>query len=133
VLADFRDVPLVLAAPEVRRLIDFTAPVRVLTVAALHFVPDRDDPAGLVAHYRDAVVAGSYLVLSHAAASEDDETTAAYSRTVAEFTLRTRAQVAGMFAGFDLIDPGVAYMTQWHPDAGPPQRLAQLVGVGRKS
>jgi hypothetical protein len=149
VLADVRDVPLVLAAPEVRRLIDFTRPVGVLMVAALHFVPDRDDPAGLVARYRDAVASGSYLVVSHAAASEDeqappgaDEATAAYSRSVAEFTLRTRAQVAGMFAGFDLIDPGVVYVTRWHPgaaddeaiddQAGPPPRLAQLVGVGRK-
>jgi trans-aconitate methyltransferase len=144
VLADLRDVSRVLAAPEVRRLIDFTRPVGVLMVAALHFVPDRDDPAGLVARYRDAVASGSYLVVSHAAASEDeqapagaDEATAAYSRTVMEVTLRTRAQVAGLFAGFDMIGPGVVYVTQWRPEAtddvaAPAERLAQLVGVGRK-
>jgi hypothetical protein len=139
--ADLRDVPIVLAAPEVRRLIDFSQPVGLLMVAVLHFVPDRDDPAGIVARYRDAVPAGSYLVLSHAAASEDehapagaDEATAAYSRSVSEFTLRTRAQVNGLFAGFDLIDPGVVYVTQWHPetDAEAEQRLPQLVGVARK-
>ena len=143
VLADLRDVSRVLATPEVRRLIDFAEPVGVLLVAALHFVPDRDDPAGIVAGYRDAAVAGSYLVLSHGAAPEDDqapagtdEAAAAYSRTVTEFTLRTRAQVTGLFAGFDLIDPGVVDVTRWHPEAHdetrPPQRLPQLVGVGRK-
>jgi SAM-dependent methyltransferase len=144
VQADLRDVPRVLAAPEVRRLIDFSRPVGVLMVAVLHFVSDRDDPAGVVARYRDAVAPGSYLVLSHAAASEDeqapagaDAATAAYSRSVMEATLRTRAQVAGLLAGFEPVDPGVVYVTQWRPDtaaddAEPPQRLAQLVGVGRK-
>lgn len=141
VRADLREVPLVLAAPEVRRLIDFSQPVGLLMVAVLHFVPDRDDPAGIVARYRDAVPAGSYLVLSHAAASEDehapagaDEATAAYSRSVSEFTLRTRTQVTDLFAGFDLIDPGVVYVTQWQPetDAEIAQRLPQLVGVAHK-
>jgi SAM-dependent methyltransferase len=144
VQADLRDVPRVLAHPEVRQLIDFTRPVGVLMVAVLHFVPDRDDPHRIVARYRDAVAAGSYLVISHAAASEDeqapagaDAATAAYSRTVTEATLRTRAQVTGLFAGFDLVDPGVVYVTQWRPDPAqgqsePARRLAQLVGVGRK-
>jgi hypothetical protein len=141
VRADLRDVDTVLAAPEVRRLIDFSQPVGVLMVAVLHFVPDRDDPAGIVARYRDAVPAGSYLVLSHAAASEGeqapagaDEASAAYNRSVSEFTRRTHAQVADLFAGFDLIDPGVVYVTQWHPETdgdGIPQ-LPQLVGIARK-
>ena len=140
--ADLRDVPTVLAAPEVRRLIDFSQPVGVLMVAVLHFVLDRDDPAGIVARYRDAVAPGSYLVISHAAASEDeqapagaDNARAAYSRNVAETALRTRAQVSGLFAGFDMVDPGVAYVSDWHTEAEdhrPARRLAQLVGIGRK-
>lgn len=138
--ADLRDVAGVLGAPDVERLIDFSQPVGVLMVAVLHFVPDRDDPAGIVARYRDAVVAGSYLVCSHAAASEDeqapegaDAATEAYSRSVTEATLRTRAEVAGLFAGFELVDPGVVYVNEWRPESDePPKRLAQLVGVGRK-
>ncbi|GAA5190992.1 SAM-dependent methyltransferase [Rugosimonospora acidiphila] len=142
VRADLRDVPSVLGAPEVRRLIDFARPVGVLMVAVLHFVPDRDDPAGIVAAYRDAVAPGSYLVVSHGAASEDerapvtaDAAADAYSRSVSEFTLRTRSQVAGLFAGFELIDPGVVYVNEWRPDdpgGEPARRLAQLVGAGRK-
>lgn len=143
--ADMRDVGGLLAQPEVREMIDFDQPVGVLMVAVLHFVPDRDDPTGIVAAYRDAVPSGSYLAISHAAASEDagapdgaDDATAEYSRDVAEFTLRTRAQVTGMFAGCDLVDPGVVYVTQWRPDApdtpgaDSPQKYAQFVGVARK-
>lgn len=116
--ADLRDVAGVLDAPEVRGLLDFTQPVAVLMVAVLHFIPDRDDPRSVVARYRDALADGSYLVISHAAASEDqqapagaDAATAMYSRTVTEATLRTRAQVTGLFAGFDLVDPGVVYVS----------------------
>jgi S-adenosyl methyltransferase len=139
---DLRDVPLVLAAPELRRLIDFSRPVGLLMVAVLHFVPDRDDPAGIVRRYRDAVASGSYLVLSHAAATEDgpapvgaELATATYSRAVAEAALRTRAQVAGFLTGFEPVEPGVVYVNEWHPEAGPEnpaRRLAQLVGIGRK-
>jgi hypothetical protein len=139
--ADLRDVSRVLEAPEVRRLIDFSQPVGVLLVAVLHFIPDSDDPAGIVARYRDGVAPGSYVVVSHAAASEDEAApaganaaTAVYSQRVADATLRGRAQVAGMLAGLEMVDPGVVYVTQWHPEDidGEQQRLAQLVGVARK-
>ncbi len=139
--ADLRDVAGVLAAGAVRRLIDPAQPVGLLMVAALHFVPDRDDPAGVVARYRDAVGSGSHLVISHAAAFERaaapagaDAAQAAYTRTVSEFTLRTQDQVERLFDGFDLIDPGVVSVTRWHPDPAsvPGPMLAQLVGVGRK-
>jgi hypothetical protein len=141
VRADLRDISTVVAAPEVRRLIDFSLPVGVLMVAVLHFVPDRYDPAGIVARYRDAVSAGSYLVLSHAAATEDehapagaDEAGAEYSRSISEFAMRTRAQVTDMFAGFEMVDPGVVYVNQWHPetDAEATQQLPQIVGIARK-
>lgn len=141
--ADLRDVRAVLEAPEVARLIDLARPVGVLMVAVLHFVPDRDDPAGIVAAYRDAVPSGSCLVLSHGAASEDShapvgssEALKTYSRGVTETTLRTRAEVTAMFDGFELVDPDVVYVTRWRPwptpDGSEPAPLAQLVGVGRK-
>ncbi len=142
--ADLRDVQGVLGHPEVHRLIDFSRPVGVLMVAVLHFVPDHDVPVDIVARYRDAVASGSYLVLSHAAASEEeqapagaDEATAAYSRDVMEATLRTRAEVAALFDGFETVEPGVVYVSQWRPESTdgqgePAERLAQLVGVGRK-
>ncbi|MFI5893708.1 SAM-dependent methyltransferase [Actinoplanes sp. NPDC051513] len=143
--ADLRDVSEILAMPEVNDLIDFTVPVAILLVAVLHFIPDSDDPAAIVASYRDAVVPGSYMVISHAADSEDgsapagaDAATAAYSKRVAEATLRTRDQVAALCAGMELLDPGVVYVNQWRPDpqdteeADPSRRVAQIAAVARK-
>src|SRR5437764_15259666 len=36
----------ILDHPELAKMIDFSAPVAVLLMAILHFVPDEDDPAG---------------------------------------------------------------------------------------
>jgi len=66
VQADIRYPDQILGDPVTRELIDFDEPVGVLMVAVLHFVADRDDPAGVVAGFRDAVVPGSFGVVSHA-------------------------------------------------------------------
>src|SRR5699024_6897133 len=46
--ADLRDVTTVLASPEVRDLLDFSHPIGLLAIAVLPFVPDHDDPAGIL-------------------------------------------------------------------------------------
>lgn len=139
VQADLRNVARVLHAPEVSALIDFSEPVGLLMVAVLHFLSDSDDVDSLLAGYRHALAPGSYLVISHAAAKEQDapegaeDALATYSRRVTEFTLRTRAQVTEMFTGMELVAPGVVNVDEWRPDdGGSPKRLAQYVGVARK-
>ncbi|GDY29820.1 SAM-dependent methyltransferase [Gandjariella thermophila] len=136
---DLRDVDGVVRHPETRRLLDFGRPMAVLMVAVQHFLPDGDRPAEVVARYRDAVVPGSYLALSHIASdgSEDVRRAAAwFARTPAPMTPRTHGEFAAMLAGLDLVPPGVTWTTQWHPDGSdaelPSPRHAGIhVGVGR--
>jgi hypothetical protein len=68
VLADLRDPEAILAYPKIRDLIDFNQPVALLLVAILHFITDKENPARIIAAFRDALPAGSYLALSHATA-----------------------------------------------------------------
>jgi hypothetical protein len=141
VRADLREPDTVLADPEVRRLLDSGEPVAVLMVAVLHFVPDEADPAGLVARFRDAAPAGSYLALSHATVGDQAgraaEHRSLYQRTATPMTMRTRDQVVRLFDGFELVEPGLVYLPEWRPDPGAgaverPERMAGLAGVGRK-
>jgi hypothetical protein len=121
VLADLRDPQAILAHPDVRKLIDFDEPVALLLVAILHFVTDAEDPAALVATLRDALPAGSYLVLSHATADiQGDRTEAAsvYNSATATMSLRTRPQILDFLTGFTLLDPGLVQVPNWRPD-GP--------------
>lgn len=140
--ADLRDVPLVLAAPPVRRLIDFTRPIGVLMVDVLHLLPDTDDPAGVVARYRDAVPTGSHLILSSPRPSRARTGPAAAPAAVAHRAIdidsrpRTRDDIAALFAGWDLVEPGITPIGQWHPDTNQitadHDRVTDLGGVARK-
>ncbi|HEY0815828.1 MAG TPA: SAM-dependent methyltransferase [Pseudonocardia sp.] len=140
--ADFLDVDAVLGSAEVARLLDLSQPVGVLLVALLHFVPVDADPAAAVARYRDTMAAGSYLVVSHATQEGQprraDEHQALYRRTSTPMTMRSRAEVAALFTGFDLVAPGVVFLPQWRPDRDEvvddrPERFTGLAAVGRKN
>jgi hypothetical protein len=49
-------------------------------------------------------------------------------------TLRDRAQVAGFFDGFDILEPGIVPPDQWRPgpDTEAPERFWLWSGVGIK-
>ncbi len=140
--ADLREPAKILADPETQLLIDFTQPVALLLVAVLHFVPDSAEPAQILATLREALVPGSYLVICHSCrdARPDlaDPAESVYgSRVAGELCLRTRDQIAGLFDGFSLVDPGLVWIPQWRPDSPPgvpdnPQQYWGLVGVGQR-
>jgi hypothetical protein len=102
-----------------RHLIDFSQPVAVLLVAVLHFVEDDDDPAGIVRTLREAMVPGSYLILSHtvdeSAGDVMGSAKAGFQRAGSPLVPRTRAQVERFFEGFDLLEPGLVDVQDWRP------------------
>ncbi|SDN93223.1 SAM-dependent methyltransferase [Lentzea jiangxiensis] len=129
----------VLSDPVVKDLIDFSKPVGLLMVAVLHFVPDSKGPAEVVARYRDAVPPGSLIALSHLTADFKPEEMGfvvdamEHSRDPMHF--RSLARFEPMFAGMELLEPGVVPAPRWHPELGPageggPEDV--YVGIGRK-
>ncbi|WP_078959901.1 SAM-dependent methyltransferase [Streptomyces sp. NRRL B-24085] len=141
--ADIRRPADVLSAPQVRKLIDFDQPVAVLMVAILHFVTPEENPAGIVAAFRDALPEGSWLALSHATNQDRPDTAAAVtqlyrSRATLPVTARTHDEIQALFAGFDLAEPGLVHVPLWRPDEGEdvpenPSEYWVYAGVGRKS
>ena len=145
--ADLRDPDSVMRHPEVRELIDFDQPIALLLMAILHFVPDDEDPYGIVARFRDALPAGSYLALSHgtrdiparpdmspeAMAEMGAKVERLYQLTTASLVTRTHAQVERFFDGFDLLDPGLVEIQLWRPDEADALLPGGFYGgVGRK-
>jgi hypothetical protein len=139
VLADLRDPRAILDHPEVRAVIDFDRPVALLLVAVVHFVAEAEDPAGIVATLRDALPAGSYLVLSHATGDvhEDrrEEAAAVYDKATASLHLRSHAAVLDLFGDFAMVEPGLVRVTDWRPEEvrrpdAPP--IGIYGGVARK-
>jgi hypothetical protein len=111
----------VLTAEETRRLLDFRRPVGVLAVTLGHYLPDAVDPAAMFGHYRDAVVPGSYLALTHLtddfASVRRDDIVRTMSRTRDGVFPRSREQVTRMFDGFELVPPGLVTTSGWRPDS----------------
>ncbi len=140
VLGDVRDPAGIIGDQAVRVLIDFTRPVCILLVAVLHFVPDAADPRSLLAAFREAMVPGSYLILSHGTVDGAPPEVAAkadasrvYDQATAQVTLRDAAQVAALLDGFTLVEPGLVHTSQWRPAITADYKFdAFLAAVGRK-
>ncbi len=137
--ADLREPQMILDHPDTRKLIDLNLPFAVLMVAVLHFVGDEDQPHAIVGTIRDALPAGSYLVLSHVTGDIRPEVAARseaeYKKVTPGATLRTREEILRFFTGLDLLDPGLVQVPRWRPDepgSAGPDKVWVLGGVGRK-
>jgi SAM-dependent methyltransferase len=137
--ADLRQPAAILNHPRVATLLDFTQPVAVLLMAVLHFIPDGDRPDALLGQLRAALAPGSYLAVSHGTPIVDrpDDAEAVrqlYERTPTGLYLRDADRLGALMTGFDLVEPGIVPVTEWHPDphggAGMPTQLGILGAVG---
>jgi hypothetical protein len=144
-LGDLREPESILGHPTIGKLIDFDQPVGLMLVATLHFVRDDEDPARLVAAYRDALPKGSYLVLSHGtndfhrADPRSSQARDIYRDRGATATLNLRSydEVLDFFRDLDVIEPGLVQPPLWRPDGVQPteEELAHIgfySGVGIK-
>jgi hypothetical protein len=137
IYGDLHDPQPILA--EAARTLDFSRPTAVMLFGILHFFSDADDPHGLIGQLMAPLAAGSGLAMSHLASDlhseEMSETFNRLSSRMAEtVTLRNHDEVAALFGGLELVDPGVVQAAQWRPDPDTPAVPSQTwVGAARKS
>lgn len=139
ILGDLRTPQQLLGLPEVRNLLEPGEPVGLLILLIMHRISDDEGAYEMVSELVDALPAGSYFALTQVSPEVDPEKAerlAQLSRDVAEATWRTRAEVAGFFAGLDLIAPGVEFIADWpgveQPDGDPFADQWIVGGIGRK-
>lgn len=146
--ADLRDPELVLREAAADGRLDLSRPVAVLLVSVLPFIPDVDDPAGVVTAYRDGTVSGSYLSISHGTNDYQPEAVGEveglYTRTTQPGVFRSRAQILDLMPGYELVQPGLVDAILWRPEAsegdddhpdplgGDVTRYSLLAAVGRR-
>jgi hypothetical protein len=133
--ADLRDTGYILK--EARRTLDFNLPVAVLLLAVLHFIGDKDDPAGIVTALAGPLTAGSSVVISHLTADSAPEAVgrgvAAYNALVpTTIYSRTHAQVTELFGDLSLVPPGVVPVSEWRPDSAATKVTDVYAGMARK-
>lgn len=134
---DFHDPEKILR--EAAGLLDFDQPVAFILFGILHFLPDEEDPDGIVKKLIGAAPSGSYVVLSHfARADQDDVMDETFERLNKQFgeavVRRTRADAARFLDGMDMVEPGVVELPDWRPEPGAagPRPLPMWCGAARK-
>jgi SAM-dependent methyltransferase len=135
----------VLKHPDVREMLDFSRPIGLFQIGTLHHYLGDDAPA-LVRTYVDALAPGSCVSIAHFYDPQTPEHGELARKMEERFVhspmgsgvFRTRAQLAALFGGLELVEPGLVLCDDWWPD-GP--HLAPLSavrnciagGVGRKA
>ncbi|GAA1689514.1 SAM-dependent methyltransferase [Kribbella yunnanensis] len=108
------------------RLIDFTQPVAVIFSATLHHVNDDEDPAGLVRFWRDRIVPGSHVFISHFRSENDprsQELEQVLQASLGRGRWRTDDEILALFGeGFTVQPPGLVPAAHWR-NPQPPDEL----------
>lgn len=102
-------------------------PIGLIVASVLYFFGPEDDPYGVVARYRDLLPSGSYLLSTHLTLDgepegEDDARAAIrrqYARESSQLYMRSREEFGRFFDGFELVEPGIAWVPEWHPELRP--------------
>lgn len=134
---DVRKPQEIIEHPELRSFIDFSEPIGILFLAVLHLVTDEEDPADIIAQFRESVVPGSNVAIVQFAADSDPDGIETfnkiYENSPIKVTFRPREQIEGFFDGFELLPPGVVNVEDWRPEMEAPRTSLKIAGgVGEK-
>jgi hypothetical protein len=139
VLADVMEPDKLLSSPEVTGLIDFSQPVGLIMNAVIHHMLDEEDPDGVVTAYKDAVVPGSCMQITHFcdAAPEAAASVRVLRENLGRGQIRSREEIKRFFDGWEIVAPGLVFLSEWRPDEPVTLPLdvgsiLMLAGVARK-
>jgi O-methyltransferase involved in polyketide biosynthesis len=141
VAADLRRPDDVLGDPATDKLIDLSEPVAFLFNAVLHFVPDEQQPAAVVARYVAAAAPGSAVTVSHAGSAPGvsnrvNDLVTLYKRAPTPLVMRSAEEVRTLLGDLTVVEPGVVPPALWRPDPSDrdidPAHLLGSCAVGRK-
>ncbi|HZE38652.1 MAG TPA: SAM-dependent methyltransferase [Stackebrandtia sp.] len=148
--ADMMNPDVVFGAPELTETIDMSRPVGVLIMSVLQNMTDQAEVLRVLGDIRDRLAPGSYLAVAHLWDGSTPVSMAGVHESAAEkgypeVLFRSRAQIAELFDGFELVDPdsphspddpAIVQIGDWWPDPNsadePDVELKLLGAVGRK-
>jgi S-adenosyl methyltransferase len=133
--ADIRDTDAVLAAAA--QTLDLGQPVAVMALMVLQYIPDADDPWGIIGRTLAPLAAGSYLTASDTVRDIDTDRVTEGTARLNErmgpirLTLRTRPDFERFFGGLEMVQPGIVPLPQWR-GPGSEHPIPCYAGMGRK-
>jgi O-methyltransferase involved in polyketide biosynthesis len=120
ICADIRTPTDVFQNPELLRLIDFSKPVGILMMCVACFWTN-EEIVHIMSTIRATVAAGSYVAATHDTFDGKKEEAGAvervqevYKETPIPIYFRSKSEVATLFDGLELVEPGVVMLDDWH-------------------
>jgi len=133
--SDLRNTKRILA--EAGRTLDFEKPVALFLMGILGHIEDDDEAKSLVDNLMAGLPSGSYLAMYDGSDTSEDNNEAVRIWNISanpKYHLRSIKRIEALFAGLELVEPGVVSVTQWKPESGAENAPAidQYCAVGRK-
>jgi hypothetical protein len=116
--ADLTDARTIIDAPEVRAL-DFSRPIAISLIAVLQFVTDEAQAHQIIDTLMAPLAPGSALALSTVTAHNEQAVQGAKAYTARGIPAKPRTddEVAELFRGMEIVEPGIQLVHRWRPDA----------------
>jgi hypothetical protein len=131
--ADYHDPEKILAAAA--ESLDFTQPVAIMFMGVLGYEPDPAMIRSIVGAMIDAAAPGSHLVLwdgTNTSQSVVDGADKLAESGGVPYNLRSPEEIGSWFEGLELVEPGLAQITQWRRGDDPDERIDAYGAVARK-
>ncbi|USQ84799.1 SAM-dependent methyltransferase [Streptomyces phaeoluteigriseus] len=131
--ADLRETEAIFTHPDTERLLDLSQPVAVLFNSVFHCIPDSetDGPPAVVRRVAERLAPGSFLVMCQLV-SEDPKVREFVTNFMDQATqghwgrVRQEKDMAALFEGLEILDPGLVEVSTWRPDTEvTPRQLSQ--------
>jgi hypothetical protein len=139
---DLRDPAGILADPAVHSQLNWDQPIGLLLCGILHYILDEEKPVELVETLHRALPAGSYVFIHHMLDSDDPDSATLQTemqKGLGRSRFRTFGEIGELFAGLEMVEPGLVLVPDWRPDPDTPDvahhpvlKLA-AAGVARKT
>ena len=106
----------ILSDPDLAEHIDFAKPVAVMLLSMLHFVPDEEDPAGIIKRLLAPFPSGSQVAISHGTPFAVSEVERDFAKATQQLHVRTPEEIGKLVDGLELVSPGLVWLPEWRPD-----------------
>lgn len=121
ILGDIAEPEAILSDSCLQETVDLSKPVGVLLCSVLQTIPDTDQAVEVMRRYREGLAPGSYLILAHISTSTSPQVITKSQSTAADHgypypAFRSDAELMRFFDGFELVEPGLIDIKDWHPD-----------------
>ena len=131
--ADYHDPGRIVS--DAANVLNLNEPVAVMFMGVLGYCPTLDEMRSIVSRTMEPMAAGSHLVLWDGTATGDAVQEGGDKLVESggvPYHLRTPEELASCFAGLEMIDPGMARITEWRPGDDPVVPIDAYGAVARK-